>query len=50
MQIPSECTVAEDLSWGLSVLMAVALLLPLLPVYTLAILADRVRGALCRTR
>lgn len=47
MQIPSKCTVAEDLSWGLSVLMAVALLLPLLPVYTLA---DRVRGALCRTR
>lgn len=49
MQIPSKCTVAEDLSWGLSVLVAVALL-PLLPVHTLAILADRVRGALCRTR
>lgn len=40
---------AEGLSWGLAVLVAVALL-PLLPVYTLAILADRVRGALCRTR
>lgn len=50
MQIPSKCAVAEDMSWGLSVPVAVALLPPLLPAYTLAVLADRVRGALCRTR
>lgn len=50
MQIPSECSVAEDLSWGVTALVAVALLIPLLPMCAVAITADRMGGALCRTR
>ena len=41
---------AEDLSWGLSVLVTIPLMLSLLPACAATSLADRVRGALCRTR
>lgn len=50
MQIPSECSVVEDLSWGAATLVAVALLVPLLPTCAVITVVSRVRGVLCRTR
>ena len=50
MQIPSRRSAAEDLSWGVAALVAVALLAPLLPMCAVMAVVSRVRGALCRTR